>query len=201
MNYTVGHTAVVILAAGKSSRMGTPKQLVTYKKKSLLRHAVESALETAMRPVIVVLGAHSNAVKKEMDGLNVELIKNREWQEGMASSLRCGLVAVQKMSNDIDGIIFMVCDQPFVTKSLLNSLLRAQNKTGFPIVASSYEGNLGTPALFHKSLFAKLMNLKGDTGARKLIRQDESLVTTVAFPKGIIDIDTKADYEALLASG
>jgi len=201
MNYTVEHTAVVILAAGKSSRMGTPKQLITYKRKSLLRHAVESALETVMRPVIVVLGAHTNAVKKEMEGLNVELIENREWEEGMASSLRCGLAAVQKMSNDVDGIIFMVCDQPFVTKSLLNRLLRAQNKTGFPIVASSYEGNLGIPALFHKSLFAKLMNLKGDTGARKLIRQDESLVTTVAFPKGMIDIDTKADYEALLASG
>lgn len=201
MNYSVEHAAIIILAAGISSRMGSPKQLITYKRKSLLRHAVESAMETAMRPVIVVLGAYCDEVKKEIQGLNVELIENREWQEGMASSLRCGLAAVQKMSNDVDGIIFMVCDQPFVTKSLLNSLLHAQNKTGFPIVASSYEGNVGTPALFHKSLFPKLMDLKGDTGARKLMRQHESLVATVAFPKGIIDIDTKADYEALVASG
>ena len=116
----------------------------------------------------------------------------------MASSLRCGLAAVQKMSADVDGIIFMVCDQPYITKSLLDCLLQAQHETGLPIVASSYEDKLGTPALFHKSFFVELMELKGDTGARKLIKQHEDLVTTVVFPKGIIDIDTRTDYEVLL---
>ncbi|MDP4264591.1 MAG: nucleotidyltransferase family protein [Bacteroidota bacterium] len=198
MRYTVEHCAIVILAAGKSSRLGSPKQLLAYRGKSLLQHAVTTALQTTMRPVVVVVGANSNLVKKEMEGMQVEIAYNEGWQEGMASSLRCGLAAVQKMSDLTDGIIFMVCDQPYVTQSLLEGLLQAQHETGLPIVASSYEDKLGTPVLWHKTFFAELMELKGDTGARKLIKQHEDLVTTVAFPKGIIDIDTKKDYEGLL---
>lgn len=195
---TVEHGAIVVLAAGMSSRLGSPKQLLVYQGKSLLKHVVNAALQTSMRPVVVVLGANSDAVKKEIEGTELMVVENEGWEEGMASSLRCGLAAVQKISADVDGIIFMVCDQPFVSKSLLESLLQAQHETGLPIVASSYEGKLGTPALFHQSLFAELMELKGDTGARKLIREHEDLVKTVAFPKGIIDIDTKADYDTLL---
>ena len=198
MKYTIEYPAIVVLAAGMSSRLGIPKQLIKYKSKSLLQHAVDTALQTTIRPVIVVLGAYNDAVKKEMNGMEVELIHNEAWQEGMASSLRCGLAGAQKMKPAADGIIFMVCDQPYVDKALLDSLLLAQNETGLPIVASSYENNLGTPALFHKFFFAGLMELKGDTGARKLIKQHENLVATVAFPRGIIDIDTTTDYEAFL---
>lgn len=198
MSYRVEHCAIVVLAAGMSSRLGNPKQLLIYHGKSLLKHTVDAALQTPMRPVVVVVGANSDAVKKEIKKMEIVIEENKEWQEGMASSLRCGLEAVQKRSDDVDGIIFMVCDQPYVTQSLLDSLLLAQHETGLPIVASSYEDKLGTPALFHKSFFAELMKLKGDTGARKLIKQHKELVATVAFPKGIIDIDTRTDYEVLL---
>ena len=198
MPYTVEKCGIIVLAAGMSSRLGCPKQLIAYNGKSLLRHVVDTALQTILRPVIVVLGAYNKAVEKEMEGLKVELIQNEGWEEGMASSLRCGLDAVQRMNPETDGIIFMVCDQPHVNKSLLDSLLSVQHKTGLPGVASSYDNNLGTPALFHKFFFAELMELKGDTGARKLIKHHVDLVTTVAFPKGIIDIDTKTDYEGLL---
>jgi molybdenum cofactor cytidylyltransferase len=198
MRYRVEHCAIVILAAGLSSRLGKPKQLLVYHGKSLLKHAVDTALETNIRPVIVVVGANSSQVTKEIEKREAEVVKNEEWQEGIASSLRCGLEAVQKKSADVDGIIFMVCDQPYVNKFLLESLLEAQHETGLPIIASSYEDNLGTPTLFHKDFFAKLMQLKGDVGAKKLIKQYEDLVITVAFPKGIIDIDTKRDYEELL---
>lgn len=198
IRYTVEHGSIVVLAAGMSSRLGSPKQLLVYQGESLLKHTVNVALQTSMRPVIVVVGANSDTVKKEIEGMELMVVENEGWEEGMASSLRCGLAAMQKISPDADGIIFMVCDQPFVSKLLLESLLQAQHETGLPIVASSYEGKLGTPALFHQSLFAELMKLKGDTGARKLIRDHEYLVKTVAFPKGIIDIDTKADYDTLL---
>ncbi len=130
--------------------------------------------------------------------MKVEVTENKEWKEGMASSLRCGVAAVQKIMPAADGIIFMVCDQPYVTTALLNGLVQAQLETGLPVVASSYGDKLGTPALFHKNLFAELLKLNGDTGARKLIRQHKELVATIPFPKGIIDIDTRADYEALL---
>ena len=197
MHYTVENCAIIILAAGMSSRMGSPKQLLAYKGKSLLQHAADAALQTSIRPVVIVVGANSDAVKKQIEGMKVVVVENEGWQEGIASSLRCGLTAVQKMSADVDGIIFMVCDQPFITKLLLDCLLQAQLETGLPIVASSYEDKLGTPALFHKNFFAELSELKGDTGAKNLIRQFKDQVTTVAFPKGNIDIDTAADYEAL----
>jgi molybdenum cofactor cytidylyltransferase len=91
----------------------------------------------------------------------------------------------------------MVCDQPFVSASLLFELITTQKERGKKIVASKYANTIGPPVLFHKSFFPELMELKGDTGARKLIKRHKDLVTTVAFPNGIIDIDTAADYEAL----
>ena len=154
-HYTVEHCAIVVLAAGMSSRLGSPKQLLTYEGKSLLQHAVNIALQTTMRPVVVVVGANSDIVKKEIEKMEVKIVHNEGWQEGMASSLRYGLNAVQKSGGDIDGIIFMVCDQPHVSGSILESLLQEQHKSGLPIVASSYEDKsdsyrMGTPALFTK---------------------------------------------------
>ncbi|KAA9036517.1 nucleotidyltransferase family protein [Ginsengibacter hankyongi] len=198
MQYTVKHCAIVVLAAGRSSRLGSPKQLLNYQGKSLLQHAVEVALETTMRPVIVVTGYDKYVVKKELEGMNVEVVENERWKEGMSLSLHSGVAAAEKISADVDGIIFMVCDQPHINKSLLESLLSKQQKKAMPIVASSYNNTLGTPALFHKSFFNELMELRGDAGAGKLIKQHKDLVATVAFPKGIVDIDTKKDYEDLL---
>ena len=163
---TVEHCAIVVLAAGAGSRLGNPKQLLVYHGKSLLQHATLAALQTNLQPVVVVTGANSGVIKKQIKGIKVSMAENKDWQEGMASSLRCGLAAVLKIKPETDGIIFMVCDQPHVTESVLRCLLKAQQETGLPVVASSYENKLGTPALFHKSFFAGLMKLKGDTGAR-----------------------------------
>ena len=196
--YIIEHPAIIVLAAGSSRRLGTPKQALLYKGKSLLQHAVDAALQTATCPVFVVTGAYPDVVKKELVGMDVALIQNDEWQEGMAASLRTGLAAVQKIKKETDGIIFMVSDQPHVNSSLLSSLLSLQNQTGKPIAACSYDNHPGTPALFHQFFFSDLMALKGDTGARKLIRRHEDQVATISFPNGIIDIDTNADYEKLL---
>ena len=199
--YTIDDCAIVLLAAGKSSRLGSPKQLLAYKGKNLLLHAVEIAVETSLKPIVIVVGANRDAMKNQLKDWEVEIAENNGWEEGIASSLHCGLNAVLQIKPTVDGIIFIVCDQPFVTASLLKNLLAVQHDTGLPIVASAYEDNLGTPAFFHKSLFPELMELKGDTGARKLIKQHEDLVATVSFPKGIVDIDTAADYEILKRSG
>ncbi|HEY2722144.1 MAG TPA: nucleotidyltransferase family protein [Chitinophagaceae bacterium] len=190
--------AVVILAAGSSTRLGRSKQLLPYKDKTFLKHAAVEALEAVMKPVIVIIRSNSDDIKKEIEEIEVEVAENHEWHEGIASSLRCGVKQVQNNYSDVDGIIFMVCDQPYVTGILLNSLLKKQHETGLPIVASRYQNKSGTPALFHKSLFTELMKLRGDTGAGNLIRIYNDMVATVAFPKGDIDIDTTEDYEALL---
>jgi molybdenum cofactor cytidylyltransferase len=197
MHSTVENCAIVVLAAGMSSRLGSPKQLLVYQDKSLLQHAADKTLQTSMRPMVVVVGANSDDMKQQMEEMKVEVVDNEGWREGMASSLRCGLVAVLKMEPEADGIIFMVCDQPYVNKSLLDCLLMTQHETGLPIVASSYKGNLGTSALFHKSLFPELLELKGDVGARIITAQHADDIVSVLFPKGSVDIDTAAEYEAL----
>ena len=100
------------------------------------------ALQTGMRPVAVVVGANKDDIKQQIEEMGVEVVDNEGWREGMASSLRCGLTAVQKIKPETDGIIFMVCDQPYVTKSVLDNLLRAQHETGLPVVTSSYDDKL-----------------------------------------------------------
>ena len=195
--YTIEQCAIVILAAGKSSRLGSPKQLLPFKGKSLLRHAASAALQTVMRPVIVVVGANSDVIKKEMEGMKVELVENEEWPEGMASSIRCGLQALPDIAPAADGVIIMVCDQPFVSASLLGELITAQKDRVKKIVACKYTNTIGPPVFFHKSFFPELLELKGDEGAKKIIVQHMDDVATVLFPGGDIDIDTAAEYEAL----
>lgn len=197
MNIKISNIAIIILAAGKSARLGSPKQLLSYKGKNLLRHTVDEALETGCQSVFVVLGANSELLKKELKDKPVSIVENAGWQEGMASSIRCGLETITNTILRPDSIIFMVCDQPHVSSALLLSLVDKKNETKMPIVTSSYEDKIGTPALFNKNFFPALMELKGDKGARKLIADNLDKVATVEFPEGIKDIDTKEDYELL----
>ena len=193
----IKHCAIAILAAGVSKRLGSPKQLLAYKGKNLLRHAVDTALQTECQSVFVVLGANIDLLKKELKDKPVIIIENKNWEEGMASSIRAALQNITATILRPDSVIFMVCDQPFVNSSLLLNLLATKHQTGLPIVASSYAGKMGTPALFHKSFFPALMELKGDKGAGKLISDNADKVATVSFPQGITDIDTEEDYELL----
>ena len=195
--YAIKHCAIVILAAGVSKRLGSPKQLLTYKKQNLLRHAVDTALETGCPSVFVVLGANMELLKKELKDKPAIIIENKNWEEGMASSIRAALQNITATILQPDSVIFMVCDQPFVNSSLLLKLLATKQQAGLPIVASSYAGKMGTPALFDKSFFAALMELKGDKGAGKLISDNADKAASVSFPKGKTDIDTAADYELL----
>jgi len=193
----MGKYAIVILAAGTSSRLGSPKQLLFYNGKNLLLHAVDVALETGCQSVFIVLGAHMELLRNELKEKPLFILENDGWQEGLASSIRCGLENVTKTMQGTDHIIFMLCDQPFVSSSLLLKLIEKRNETGMPVVASSYGDCLGTPALFYKNLFPALMELKGDKGARNIISNNPGKVAVVQFPGGIYDIDTVADYELL----
>lgn len=186
-----------MLAAGASTRLGSPKQLLLHKGKSLLKHTVDEALNAHAGTLVVVLGANADFFLKEFDTTRATVVENAEWQEGMASSIRVGLNTLIKKSPSADAVIFMVCDQPFVSAAILNDLISTRLKTGKPIVACNYGEVIGPPALFHQSLFSEIMQLKGDAGARKIILQHSDEVATVQFPEGKIDIDTKADYNAL----
>jgi molybdenum cofactor cytidylyltransferase len=188
---------IIILAAGSSSRYGSPKQLLSYKGKSLLRHSVDVAVETGCHSVIVILGANCEMMRNEVNDKPVIIVENPGWREGMASSIRCGVEKIMNGTFRPEGVIIMVCDQPNVSSSLLLKLVEKNKETEKPIVSCSYDDNFGTPALFHQSFFPALMKLTGDKGARKLISENQDKATTVPFPEGITNIDTVSDYELL----
>ena len=188
---------IVILAAGASRRLGEPKQLLSYRGKTLISTAVETAMATGLEPLIVVLGAQIDSLISELEPYDLKIVVNEHWREGMSSSLRIGLEAAM-MEGEMEAIIFMVCDQPFVTPELLLELLERTSDESKLCVASKYGEVRGTPALFRKQLFPALFTLKGDAGARKLMEQYETQVDLVDFPLGIIDIDTKNDSETFL---
>ena len=188
---------IVILAAGASTRLGEPKQLLKYDHKNLLQRTIDAAVSSNADPVVIVLGANADQISKEIDRSKINVVINTEWEEGMASSVRNGLNELLFISPSIDAVILMVCDQPHISSELINDVIDKQKESGKTIVTSNYGETFGPPALFHKSLFHELMQLKGDVGARKIIQHHSDEVATVLFTKGKIDIDTKEDYDAL----
>jgi molybdenum cofactor cytidylyltransferase len=191
---TVG---LIILAAGASTRMGTPKQLLTYRGRSFIRHITESAIASACQPIAVVLGAHAERIKPEISQLPIQILENQQWAEGMSTSIRVGLEAMLAMNPNLDAVAIALCDQPFVSFPILDRIVEAYRVRGKPIIASEYSGTLGVPALFNRTLFSELMVLKSTEGAKKLIKKHIHQVFSVPFAEGAIDIDTPKDYEQL----
>lgn len=191
---TVG---LMILAAGASTRMGTPKQLLTYRGCTLIRHMAEVAIASVCQPIAIVLGANGERIKPEISQLPLQIVENQQWQEGMSSSIQVGLEALLAVNQHLDAVAIALCDQPFVSPQTLNQLVEAYHFTGKPIIASEYAGTFGVPALFSRTLFSELMNLKNTEGAKQLIKRHIHEVFSIPFPNGAIDIDTPKDYEQL----
>lgn len=197
-NEIAGKLGIVLLAAGASTRLGKPKQLLLYEGNTLFQNGVQVAIDSGVKPIVAVLGANALLLMKQIKNEAVQLVINKNWQEGIASSIRCGLEKLLEICPGATAAIIMVCDQPFVTPKLMNDLAANYLETGKPIIASKYENILGTPALFDQTIFAALLALKGDIGAKKIIMEHVDLVSAVEFPMGNIDIDTGNDYDKLL---
>ncbi len=191
-------TGLVILAAGESSRLGEPKQKVLFKGKTLLQRTIDTALHSACRPIIIVLGAYANEIQAEIESEDVIIYHNLQWEEGMASSIRIGIEVLEKTESEASDVIIMVCDQPFADTTLLNLMLNKKAITGKEIIACSYKKTLGVPVLFDKKFFPELLSLEGEEGAKKLIMKHTEFVADIPFPPGSFDIDTNEDYEALI---
>jgi molybdenum cofactor cytidylyltransferase len=162
--------------------LGTPKQLLQLNGESLLDRSIRISREAGCRPIIVVLGAAEEEIRSRCVLSNVTVVTNPAWAEGMGTSLACGMTAFEQER----GVIVMTCDMPAVTPEHL----RALEITG-QLTASFYAGRKGVPAYFPSSAFAELRALKGDTGARNLLRE----AGCVPLPHGEIDVDTWADLE------
>jgi len=189
MSLRARHDAIVILAAGASRRLGRPKQLVEIDGKSLLRRAAETALASGASSVHVILGAEIVRARTALQGLPVDVIVNQSWREGIASSIRC---AVDALDHRVDTLTLILCDQPGITADALRRLRDTHHTTHASVVASRYPEGPGVPALFTADLFTSLRTLRGDIGARDFIRTLDREIVTVPFEHSE-DVDTVED--------
>ncbi|HVI47658.1 MAG TPA: nucleotidyltransferase family protein [Chitinophaga sp.] len=192
------NTGIIILAAGASKRLGSPKQQLVFQKQMLLQRIIDTSLQTRCRPVVVVLGAYADDIRKDITASNIHLALNTNWESGMASSIHTGIRELLRITDTINGAFILVCDQPFITPQLLHELMSARLTTGKEIIACCYNDILGTPVLFSRAFFPQLMALSGQEGAKKLLLKYTAITATVSFPQGAIDIDTPEDYKNLL---
>jgi molybdenum cofactor cytidylyltransferase len=187
----------VILAAGASTRIGVPKQLLQFGGETMLRRAASVALKAGCRPVVVVTGANAAASREALRGLDVQEAENQQWESGISSSVRVGIEALVTANPQTAAVLLMLCDQPFVTREIITQLVAAHRDTGRSIVASRYGGSYGVPALFGKVHFAELATLEGAAGAKQVIQKHLPKVHLLPFPEGEIDIDTPDDLARL----
>ncbi len=185
--------AALILAAGSSSRLGSPKQLLPVAGQSLLAHVTDIALESQADLVVVVLGAFSKKCAEAVVGSPVRIIENKNWSEGIASSIRAGVASVR---DEADAVLILLCDQPMISRAHLDRLMTAHA----PIAASAYGGSIGSPVFFERKFFDELLELHGDQGAKPLLAEHAAEVTALDFPDGEFDIDEVRDYERFCKS-
>ena len=198
------NTAIVILAAGKSSRMEQPKQMLIIEGKTLVKRTAEMAMKTDCYPICVVVGANKKLIVPELANMPTTLIDNPHYEQGMASSIKIGLIGVYMTEKNIDAVIFLTCDMPFINEKLIVKLIEkasqsvdSQGNTPL-IVASKYENQLGIPALFKRAVFNDLLELSGDKGAKSVILKHKNQTAFVDFPDGKFDLDTPAQYLAVI---
>lgn len=189
---------LILLAAGGSTRLGHPKQLLPYQGRTLLRHAAEAALGSLCRPIAVVLGAGADQLRPELANLEVLIVENTDWEQGLGSSIWAGLATLETAAPTLTGVILMLCDQPLITADNLNALIQAHQDTASPLVASEYAGTRGVPALFSRALFPEIRALPADKGAKQIIARHAAAAVFMPLPAAIIDIDTTMDYERLI---
>jgi molybdenum cofactor cytidylyltransferase len=186
----------IILAAGGSGRFGRPKQLLSFQGESLVRRAVR-AVTAQCSCVVVVVGDLGAEIEDDLGESSATIVPNAEWRSGLGTTIRCGLRHLLGSVLDLDTIVILACDQPFVEPSTIAALMAEHERSGKPIVASSYANTLGIPALFDRSCFDALLALPDQSGAKSIIESRPDDVASIEFEKGAIDIDTPADFERL----
>lgn len=193
----MGDVGAIILAAGGSGRFGQPKQLLSWQGESLVRRAVRSASEAGCLHLTVVAGEARDRIEKELRETGAAVVENPEWRRGLGTSIRCGVGHLLSSHPELDAVVLLTCDQPFVDANVIQSLIAERENSRKPIVACSYAGTLGVPALFDRTCFESLLALADDSGAKGLIEAHSADVGQIEFEKGAIDIDTPGDFEGL----
>ncbi|GAA4396888.1 hypothetical protein GCM10023187_05530 [Nibrella viscosa] len=190
---------IVILAAGASTRLGSPKQLIEWQGQTLVRRITEVALATQHRPVVVVLGANKTSIAAELEGLPVTLIENSHWEQGLSSSVKMGLAGVYMTKKEFDAVLFLLVDQPKVDQALVEHIIATYQENDKGIVSCRYAGKPGVPALFDRKYVEELLSLDGDKGAKWVMMQHRDDCLEIPFEDGAIDLDTRQDVDKFLS--
>ncbi|OHE89401.1 MAG: hypothetical protein A3G75_08565 [Verrucomicrobia bacterium RIFCSPLOWO2_12_FULL_64_8] len=198
----------VILAAGASTRMGEPKQLLRIGDRTLLRRAIDAALASAAWPVVVVLGAHLEKIRPESARLPVLVVENPDWEEGLSTSIRAGVRVLDAFSLSLQAGVFVLCDQPCLSAGVFAQLADVHSRSGKTIVATRYVspgpdpggGHLGPPALFARRHFHELQELRGLGGAKPLFERHADALAAVTLPELAVDLDTPEDCKKFFAT-
>lgn len=185
---------ILVLAAGASRRLGQPKQLVKLAGRPALHGVVANAVALAGSAVTVVIGAHAQELTRLLAHTPASVVVNRQWEEGMAASIRRGLAA---LPSTCEAVLILLGDQVAVTADDLKRLASAWKEQEGVIAAATYDRHVGVPAIFPRICFSELAELRGDQGARKILERNNYRLVRVPMSNAAIDLDTPEDLAAL----
>ncbi len=195
------HVSAIVLAAGRSTRMGQLKQLLPLGQTTLLQQTLENLRQTTADEIILVLGASAEAIQAQLSlPESVKVVFNPRYEEGIAASLRAGLSAASPQSR---AALIVLADQPFIHPETYDSLMSEYRRTLARIIVPTYQGSRGNPVLFDRALFGEASALEGDAGFRVILGSHlEAIVKVEVEDSGVLrDIDTPADYEQARRAG
>ena len=189
--------AILILAAGESKRMQGIKQLLPWKKTTLLGNAIEQAIESKGNAVYVVLGANSNNIASTIEHYNVPIIENKNWKKGIGKSIACGVNFLKENQLKYDAILIMLADQPLINSSYYNLLIDKYSQKEAKIIASEMNDKPSVPAIFDAVYFDNLAQLNEDKGAKEILIAAQKEVFILRSNANLIDVDTSSSYEEI----
>ena len=189
---------ILLMAAGGSSRMGQPKQLLPWGNRTLIEHQILTLLKTG-KPINVVIGSNSDLVIPVIEKYSVNIFTNTDWQSGMGSSISFGISQTKDPFTDVSGVLITLLDQPLITTAYIEKMLASfQPGSQQILVSHSDSGWMGVPVLFDACYFNELTELRNDEGAKKIIKRHEENLTLVEGCELLEDMDTLETYQQLL---
>jgi CTP:molybdopterin cytidylyltransferase MocA len=188
-------TAIVILAAGGSRRLGQPKQLLSVLGEPLLRRVVRMATDVEPDHLVVVLGSSASDCLAVIKDCGADIVFNPFWECGLGSSIRLGVERAEE--EGADAVLLLLADQPWLDSQVIRRFLDRASGQHDLIIAARYQGVLGTPMMFGSDWFPQLKKLEGDYGARSLVPKEDARVEAIDWSEGAIDVDTPEDAASL----
>jgi molybdenum cofactor cytidylyltransferase len=192
--------AVLILAAGKSSRMKDIKQLLKVNGKSLLAIAIGTSKKITPMSITCVLGANAEKIQQECTSEHVHFVINNNYEKGVSSSIVAGLKHLLKEQEQFDGVLIILADQPAIALAYYTEMKALFLNDTSKIIASDYQGKFGVPAIFPASLVPELLRIKGDKGAKEVLENYKERVFCPKIIPNLLDLDTQEDYKKFINS-